>query len=98
MSEAEGNCDVCGRQGTVRICASRAGPVSLAYCSACIDNNAESVEIICAKMFASGGLDIFDPDSLKGVMTFAESAYQPLTYAIQQYPELEDEIREAFFG
>lgn len=98
MSETEGNCDVCGRQGAVKIGASRAGPVSIAYCSTCIENNAEPVEMICAKIFASGGLDSFDPDSLEGVQTFAESAYQPLTYAIQQYPELEDEIREAFFG
>ena len=54
--------------------------------------------MICTKILVSGGLDSFDPDNLEGVRTFAEGAYQPLTYAMQQYPELEDEIREAFFG
>jgi len=94
----EGYCDVCSRNAPTQVAASGLGPASFAYCDQCIEHQAEPLNMIATKIMLAGGLDNFQPESLGTVTTYAEGAYQPLSYAMRVYPDLEEDIRAAFYG
>lgn len=91
-------CDVCDRERQTKICASGLGPASFAYCSECVDNDAEPLMMVATAIFLRGGIEGTDLSELQDLVTFADGRYRDLDYVRQIYPDLEDTIREDFFG
>lgn len=91
-------CDVCDRERETEIFASGLGPASFASCSECAAKGAEPLMMVATAIFHLGGPEEADLTELEDSTTFAEGFYRDLDYVQQVYPELEDRVRQAFFG
>lgn len=97
-SEPDLPCDVCGRTGGARVCASSLGPASFAYCSECLEQGAEPLLMVATAVFVAGGPTKFDPADYGVIRSFADGVYVGLEHILEIYPDLEEGIRDDFFG
>lgn len=55
MTMTDGTCDICGRKAFVAVASSCLGPVSLAHCEECLNNDAEPTWVLDSTIYATGG-------------------------------------------
>lgn len=91
-------CDVCGREAVLQIAASSLGPVTLGYCTECVSRNAEPLQLIATAIMLRGGAGSHDMEDLQEFQTYDEGSYRGFDYVQAVYPEMEDSLKDAFFG
>ena len=97
-SNSSSVCDVCSKEGPVKVHGSGLGPASFAYCEECIMRNAESFLMIATAIFVAGGPDQIDTNELGQFSTYLDGQYTDYLAVLKIYDELEDGIRSEFFG
>lgn len=91
-------CDICRREAVLRIAGSSLGPVTLGYCPECVSRNAEPLQLIATAIMLRDGAGSDDLEDLQELQTYDEGAYRDFAHVLAIYPEMEDTLREAFFG